>query len=43
MDQLELIYRVCGTPTPETWPGIEKVPLYKVQFQFVFFVISFVF
>jgi serine/threonine protein kinase len=31
VDQLTLIYNVCGTPTPETWPGIEKLPWDKMR------------
>ncbi|GMS89526.1 hypothetical protein PENTCL1PPCAC_11701, partial [Pristionchus entomophagus] len=26
--QLSLISQVCGTPTPEVWPGVEELPLY---------------
>lgn len=28
MDQLYKIFGVMGTPTPETWPGMEKLPHY---------------
>jgi cyclin-dependent kinase 12/13 len=31
LDQLNHIYDVCGTPTPETWPGVDKLPWYKVR------------
>eukprot|EP00019_Armaparvus_languidus_P012032 CAMPEP_0168584020 /NCGR_PEP_ID=MMETSP0420-20121227/2908_1 /TAXON_ID=498008 /ORGANISM="Pessonella sp." /LENGTH=306 /DNA_ID=CAMNT_0008618777 /DNA_START=281 /DNA_END=1201 /DNA_ORIENTATION=- len=31
MHQLELIYRLCGSPTPESWPDFDKVPLYKIR------------
>lgn len=26
IDQLELIFRLCGTPTEENWPGVSKLP-----------------
>eukprot|EP00118_Oscarella_pearsei_P013560 m.109599 g.109599 ORF g.109599 m.109599 type:complete len:466 (+) comp37355_c0_seq4:1344-2741(+) len=29
VDQLMKIWQVLGTPTPETWPGIEKLPEFK--------------
>jgi len=29
IDQLFQIYRILGTPNPETWPGIEELPDYK--------------
>ncbi|ORY38418.1 Pkinase-domain-containing protein [Rhizoclosmatium globosum] len=25
-DQLEKIWELCGTPTPETWPGLKELP-----------------
>lgn len=28
--QLEVIYRVFGTPTPERWPGITELPWYEL-------------
>jgi serine/threonine protein kinase len=31
LDQLNHIYDVCGTPTPETWPGVDRLPWYKVR------------
>jgi serine/threonine protein kinase len=31
VDQLTLIYNVCGTPSTESWPGIEKLPWYKMR------------
>ena len=37
MHQLELIYRLCGSPTPESWPDFDKVPLYKVHLKLVVF------
>ncbi|WKX99745.1 hypothetical protein Q1695_014538 [Nippostrongylus brasiliensis] len=27
--QLDLITRVCGTPSPANWPDVEKMPLYN--------------
>jgi len=29
IEQLELIYKICGTPTEESWPDIVNLPLYK--------------
>jgi len=29
IDQLFQIYKIMGTPNPETWPGIEALPAYK--------------
>jgi serine/threonine protein kinase len=26
IDQLEQIFKLCGTPNPEVWPGVEKLP-----------------
>lgn len=26
IDQIERIFKVCGSPTPETWPGFSKLP-----------------
>ncbi len=28
-DQLHKIFKVVGTPTPETWPGVEDLPQWK--------------
>ncbi|RUS32532.1 hypothetical protein BC938DRAFT_475147 [Jimgerdemannia flammicorona] len=28
--QLELIYRIMGTPTPETWPAVVDLPWYEL-------------
>lgn len=28
-EQLELIWKLVGTPTPESWPTVEQLPLYK--------------
>jgi cyclin-dependent kinase 12/13 len=28
IDQLDLIFRLCGTPTDETWPEAKKLPWY---------------
>eukprot|EP00200_Dunaliella_tertiolecta_P003188 CAMPEP_0202345030 /NCGR_PEP_ID=MMETSP1126-20121109/4445_1 /ASSEMBLY_ACC=CAM_ASM_000457 /TAXON_ID=3047 /ORGANISM="Dunaliella tertiolecta, Strain CCMP1320" /LENGTH=591 /DNA_ID=CAMNT_0048936279 /DNA_START=174 /DNA_END=1949 /DNA_ORIENTATION=- len=28
IDQLDKIFQIMGTPTPETWPGVEKLPLW---------------
>jgi serine/threonine protein kinase len=28
MDQLKCIFEKCGTPTPESWPGVEGLPGY---------------
>ena len=30
-DQLKKIFRVTGTPTERTWPGMTKLPEYKVR------------
>lgn len=27
IDQLDKIFQIMGTPTPETWPGVEKLPM----------------
>lgn len=27
-EQLDLIFRYCGTPTEETWPGVSRLPMY---------------
>ena len=32
IDQLFRIFRLLGTPTDETWPGVTKLPLYKPTF-----------
>lgn len=32
IDQLFKIFRCLGTPTEETWPGVEKLPDYKPTF-----------
>eukprot|EP01114_Cavostelium_apophysatum_P001050 TRINITY_DN10904_c0_g1_i2.p1 TRINITY_DN10904_c0_g1~~TRINITY_DN10904_c0_g1_i2.p1 ORF type:complete len:224 (-),score=31.70 TRINITY_DN10904_c0_g1_i2:155-826(-) len=29
IEQLELIYKICGTPSEEGWPDIVNLPLYK--------------
>ncbi len=31
MVQLDTIFRVCGTPTPATWPGLTSAPQYKTM------------
>ena len=28
-DQLDKIFRVTGTPTEDTWPGVSRLPNYK--------------
>ena len=28
-EQLNLIFKVCGTPTSTNWPGVESLPLWK--------------
>lgn len=28
--QLEIIYKTMGTPTPESWPSITKLPWYDL-------------
>lgn len=28
-DQLDIIFHLCGTPTPSTWPAVTKTPLYE--------------
>jgi len=30
-DQLERIFKILGTPTEATWPGVSRLPLYKPQ------------
>ena len=30
-EQLKRIFKLVGTPTEATWPGITKLPEYKVQ------------
>ncbi|KAL1935248.1 hypothetical protein VTP01DRAFT_4388 [Rhizomucor pusillus] len=32
-DQLQRIFKVLGTPTEETWPGVSKLPEYKPDFE----------
>ena len=32
IDELYKIFRILGTPTEETWPGITKMPDYKPSF-----------
>jgi len=27
-EQLEIIFRLCGSPTEEVWPGVQKLPWY---------------
>lgn len=29
-DQLQRIFKVLGTPTDQTWPGVSQLPEYKV-------------
>ncbi|SPR00011.1 unnamed protein product (mitochondrion) [Plasmodiophora brassicae] len=29
LDQIDRIFRLCGTPTPESWPGFTKLPGYQ--------------
>ena len=31
-DQLDLIFRVLGTPNEDSWPGLTSLPLYKGPF-----------
>jgi len=31
IDQLELIFKLCGTPTEATWPSVSKLPWYKFK------------
>lgn len=28
--QLEVIYRILGTPTPQRWPGVTELPWYEL-------------
>lgn len=30
-DQLKRIFKLLGTPTEDSWPGISKLPDYKVS------------
>ncbi|KAM3179384.1 hypothetical protein ACTXT7_000688 [Hymenolepis weldensis] len=30
MEQLQVISRVCGCPDPQTWPGVERLPMFHV-------------
>lgn len=32
IDQLNRIFRILGTPTETTWPGVTKFPHYKSNF-----------
>ena len=32
IDQLHRIFREVGTPTPETWPGVESFPYWRNSF-----------
>ncbi|KAJ2960642.1 hypothetical protein NQZ79_g4008 [Umbelopsis isabellina] len=32
-DQLQRIFKVLGTPTEETWPGVSRLPEYKRDFE----------
>lgn len=32
-DQLQKIFRLMGTPSERTWPGISQLPEYKPNFQ----------
>jgi cyclin-dependent kinase 12/13 len=29
VEQLDLIYKICGTPTPENWPSVAELPLWN--------------
>ncbi|KAM7537282.1 hypothetical protein Aperf_G00000067643 [Anoplocephala perfoliata] len=29
MEQLQVISRVCGCPDPQTWPGVERLPMFN--------------
>ncbi len=31
LDQLELIFKLCGTPTEEEWPNVSKLPWFKFR------------
>jgi len=31
INQLELIFKLCGTPTESTWPNVSKLPWYKFR------------
>lgn len=31
-DQLDKIFKICGTPTAEEWPGMPELPLYKEDY-----------
>jgi CTD kinase subunit alpha len=28
--QLDVIYKILGTPTPECWPGVNSLPWYEL-------------
>lgn len=28
--QLDVMYRILGTPTPERWPGVNSLPWYEL-------------
>ena len=28
--QLDVIYKILGTPTPEEWPGVTNMPWYEL-------------
>eukprot|EP01103_Thecamoeba_quadrilineata_P010514 TRINITY_DN2294_c0_g1_i1.p1 TRINITY_DN2294_c0_g1~~TRINITY_DN2294_c0_g1_i1.p1 ORF type:complete len:389 (-),score=47.76 TRINITY_DN2294_c0_g1_i1:61-1227(-) len=30
VDQLDLIFKYCGAPTPENWPGADSLPWFKM-------------
>jgi serine/threonine protein kinase len=32
IDELQRIFRILGTPTEETWPGVTRLPAYKGSF-----------
>jgi len=32
IEQIFQIFTVLGTPTPKTWPGIDKLPDFKASF-----------
>jgi cyclin-dependent kinase 12/13 len=31
VDQLDLIFKLCGTPTDEVWPDYSKLPWYHLM------------
>ena len=28
--QLDVVYKILGTPTPERWPGVNSLPWYEL-------------